>query len=281
MTRIITIVLTATALIGTDDPPKPTALPQGVTQVPSPVEFKIRFWHYGVTKEPIASGEIVASRGRIYQTLEGSKEIVVFDSARKTIEFLDLGAKRRSDLTYRDLDEAMLALRSVMTEFITDSEKKNSKAGRIAAEMKRSQLEPRFQASYTEAEHRLKLSNAYIQVDASGVVEPDPARLAVLGEALMVSTKLVALREAGEYCPFPQLDAFSALIGERKLRPEEMTFMFRLAGPPEKHRWVYELVPSIPDRERAALDKIDSLLMSTQRTPFDRYERRIDLDEIK
>jgi hypothetical protein len=60
-----------------------------------------------------------------------------------------------------------------------------------------------------------------------------------------------------------------------------MTFMYRLAGPPEKHRWVYELIPSLPDRERAALDKVDTLIVSTPRTAFDRYERRIDLDEIK
>jgi hypothetical protein len=281
MLKIIVAMLAAVALVGTDDAPKAAAPPNHSSQASTPVEFKIRFWHYGVEKEPLASGEIVVSRGRIYQTLEGSKEIIVFDPAKKRIDLIDLGAKKRSDLTYRELDEAISAIRTTISESITDSEKKNTRAGRIAAEMKRSQLEPRFQANYSEAERRVKLSNAYIQVDAKGAEEPDPARLAVLGEAMAVSTKLVAMREAGDFYPFAQLDAFSALIGERKLRPEEMTFMFRLAGPPEKHRWVYELVPTIPERERAALEKVDMLLVSTPRTTFDRYERRIDLDEIR
>ena len=168
-----------------------------------------------------------------------------------------------------------------MTEFIASSERKDTRAGRIAAEMKRNLRDPHFASTYDEPSRTLKLANPNVQIDAVGEPEPDRARLAVLAETLTLVTKLRALREAGEFSPFPQLDAFSALMDGRKLRPTEMTFLFRLAGPPEKHRWAYSLVQTITDRERAALVKIDDSLLTTRRIDFERYERRIARSDVK
>ena len=64
-----------------------------------------------------------------------------------------------------------------------------------------------------------------------------------------------------------------ALSDARKLRPSELTFVFRLAGRPERYRWAYEVVPSLTPREREALARIDILLSRAASYPLDRYER--------
>ena len=55
----------------------------------------------------------------------------------------------------------------------------------------------------------------------------------------------------------PGGDTRLASIAGRGLRPAETTYLFRLAGPPEKYRWSFRLVPEVSDKERQALDLID------------------------
>ena len=69
-----------------------------------------------------------------------------------------------------------------------------------------------------------------------------------------------------------ELDAIAALAGDRKLRPTELSFLYRLAGPPMRLRRTYRLVPSLTDREREAIDRIEQL---REVAPVVRYERYI------
>ena len=65
-----------------------------------------------------------------------------------------------------------------------------------------------------------------------------------------------------------------SLIVGHQLRPTEMAFTYRLAGPPRKHRWTYRLVETLTTRELEALNRVARLPpASTPFIPFDRYER--------
>jgi hypothetical protein len=65
-----------------------------------------------------------------------------------------------------------------------------------------------------------------------------------------------------------------AVITGHHLRPAELAFTYRLAGPPRKHRWTYRLVEALTPRETLALDHIAKVRTTTPFITFDRYERR-------
>jgi hypothetical protein len=90
--------------------------------------------------------------------------------------------------------------------------------------------------------------------------------------------KLRAYREPDDLRHLVQLEAITTLLGGRKLRPAEFTYLFRLAGPPEKYRQTYLLVPEVTAEDRDGLDQIEARLPQLRRVPFDRYNRRIDPD---
>ena len=66
---------------------------------------------------------------------------------------------------------------------------------------------------------------------------PDPARLALIAESLASLAKLESFRNPADAPPYARLDTLAALAGARKLRPVEMSILFRRAGPvPGKER---------------------------------------------
>ncbi len=274
----IVAVLVALQAPAADGPSKPVA-PQ--TAPAAGAEYKVVFGYYELKKEPIAAGELVAGRGKLYQFLEGSAEVIVIDPARRSITILDLRRQAMAVVGFAEVEEGVAAIRKEMRESIAELEKKGTRADRVAADIERDQLETRFRATYDEPEHRLRLANACIQVESVGEPEPDEARLVGLGKALVLLTELRAIRAADSLAPFAKVEAIEAMVAGRKLRPTEMTFVFRLAGPPKKYRWTYKLTPTITDREREALARIDDLLGRTRRLDLDRYDRLLEADEIQ
>ena len=103
---------------------------------------------------------------------------------------------------------------------------------------------------------------------------PIPRRLALIVTALDALIKLTAVRDPETIPPFIRLDTVHSLIVGHQLRPTELAFTYRLAGPPRKHRWTYRLVDTLTPRELEALNRIARLRATIPFIPFDRYDRR-------
>ena len=238
-----------------------------------PGSFKL-VMEYHELQSLVAKGELVVHEGRIYQFLDKSDEVIVVDPARKNIRILDLDRQFQTAVSFAEIEKALAAYRKEIEESIAVDEKSASRADRIEAEMERNLIDPRFVSKYDAKTHEVSLDNPNIQVKALGVPESDPRRLALINDAIVVNVKLRTVRDEGTARPpFAMLDTVDALVAGKNLRPAEMTFVFRLASKPKKYRWVYRLVPSLTDRERAAISRIDGLFGRTKRLSFETYER--------
>lgn len=286
MQRILALILCTAALAGADDPPKPAA-PQAPTPAPAPSppappEFKILWASFGVGDDPLAVYQMLASRGKLYEFRGSSTEVIVYDLSQKLIHIVDLKLRSKARITYREVDERLAKLRRETIEAADELEKKTARADRVAGALKRIVVEPKFQATFDEGEHQLRLTNASIEIEARGEHEDDPARFAVLVEYLMEAVKLRTIRTPEDLRQFTEIETLSNLIEKHKLRPMEITFLFRLAGRPQKLRAIYRVVPEIPEDERKNIAAVDALLNSPiQAMTLDRFDRLIDPDEIK
>ena len=272
MTLLIPLVLFATP--PTDESKAAPALsPPAVAKEVKAPEFKLSVVYTGADQGPVVSGELLFGRGLVYEIYEGSDEVAVIDRARKILRLLDLKRQVQATLTFDDLERGIAKLRAESQATIAKGEKSAERADRIEAEIERDLLDPRFKATEAGDGRRVSLVNASVKVEAAGVPEPDSDRRALVGEALIVGTKLRGVRDPETIPPFAQLDTLSALVDVRKLRPADLTFVFRLSGRPERYRWTYEIVPILTAREREALARIDVLLSRAASYPLDRYER--------
>ena len=92
-------------------------------------------------------------------------------------------------------------------------------------------------------------------------------------DALAAFLKLEAIRDPASLPPFVALEALHRLDEDHSLRPAEIMFLYRLAGPPRKVRWTYRLQQSLSAQESEAISKIVLLSQRTRFVRFDRYER--------
>lgn len=279
MPTSIAIVLCAALSAGADDPPKPASPP--AASAPAGPSFRLAFQHFDVGKRPIGRGEVIASRGRFYYLEKNSNEVIVIEPSHKSIHLVDLKLGLAADLTYREIDEAMAANRVEQRKIVEAHATSKSRNDRIDAEIRRDLSDPRFQVAFDEPAHTLRLSNPSARVEARGELEDDPARLAALAESLGTLAKLGAFRDPDNLKLLVEVEAVHALVEGRKLRPAEMTYLFQLAGPPEKYRWTYLLIPEVSDEDRQGLDIIEDRLVKSRHVTYDRYDRRIDPDERK
>jgi hypothetical protein len=58
----------------------------------------------------------------------------------------------------------------------------------------------------------------------------------------------------------------------QKPRLVEVTYLYRLAGPPTKLRWTFQVVPELSDRERGAPGQLDRIRAKTPFIKFVEYE---------
>lgn len=285
MPTTITMILCAALPIGADDPPRPANPPAAPAVAPAAApagpSFRLAFQHFDVGKRPVGRGEVVASRGRFYYLEKNSNEVIVIEPAHKSIHLVDLKLGLAADLSYGEVDAKIDANRDEQRKVVEAHSRSKSRNDRIDAEIRRDLSDPRFRVTFDEAAHALRMSNPSAQVEARGEPEDDPARLAAIAEALGTLAKLDAFREPENLKFLVEIDAISALVEGRKLRPTEMTYLFRLAGPPEKYRWTYLLIPEVTDEDRQGLDLIEGKLVKSRHVTFDRYDRRLDPDELK
>jgi hypothetical protein len=239
---------------------------------PAPLEFKWTVEFYGVQKEPARRAELVARKGRAYWLLSDTNEVIVYEPDAGQVELVDLERMERTDVSLKKLDDALARWRNAKLAATDRLRDAGGRANALSAAMGRDLIDPQFMASFDAAQSRLTLTNASVTVEALGEPEPDAARRAFTAEALAAMLKLDTIREPKALPPFAALDALRRLTREHALRPFEITFVYRLNGPPRKERWLYKLQLVLSEREGAAIAKIDAARGRAKSLRFDRYE---------
>ena len=237
-------------------------------------DFKLTIEFFGNGADPLESGQMVVHDARVYQYSTESKEIVILDTAAQRLELLDIEDRVLARVTYRRLDEALNALHKTISERADALEKKGGKANLVAARMSRELIDPHFSKAFDARQGRLHLSNGSVEVDASGQAESDASRLRLLATAMSTIVKLGSLRNPDNIPPFTRLDAIRDLVETRRLVPSEFRFVYRLAGPPKKYRWTYQLITQLNDRDKEAIARLDQLRTRARLLTFAEYEKR-------
>jgi len=226
-------------------PPTATLTAPAMIAAPPPADFKLSIAFYGVRKEPITTAELVVHSGIAYHFARDEPgEVVMFDPSAARLELLDLDRGVQSEIMLTKLDEKVAVLHRAITEAIRKHEEAGTRADRVSAEMSRALIEPKLAETNDPASDHLRLTNSVVTVDATGEPESQVVRLALIDSTLTGLIKLAAVRDPKAIPPFVRLDALHILTGGKHLRPTEMSFLYRLAGPPRKHRWTYRLVNS-------------------------------------
>jgi hypothetical protein len=233
-------------------------------------DFKILVANFGVAREPIFTEELVAISGRVYQFASITREVVVIEPVRAQVGLLDIERKLQSEISFSELEGGLSRVRATLWREAERREKTGKRADAIEAQMTRDLAEPRFAATFEPQARRVRLTNPTIEVVGDGEPDPDAARLALVGQSLATVAKLGAFRTPNDLPPFAELDGVAALVVERKLRPTELTYLYRLAGPPRKFRRTYRLAPGLTDRDREAIRRVDRL---REAAPVVRYEK--------
>jgi hypothetical protein len=249
----------------------------GAPALASDSGFKIKIAFHGLRAEPITTAELFFRGGTAYYFAAASpEEILIVNPADARMELLDLQRKVQAEIALARLDEKVAALHRAIAGIIRKQEESGTRSNRIAAEMSRALNDPALAETYDPAALRLRLTNSAVTVDATGEAEPDAARLALIDTALTSLIKLASARDLEAIPPFIRLDVVHALTVGHRLRPAELVFTYRLAGPPRKHRWTYHLVETLTPRESLALDHVTKIRAGTRFVPFERYELRPD-----
>lgn len=238
-----------------------------------PADFKVSITLYGAGKEPQQKTDLVVHDGRSYLFDPGPPlEVLIHDPMTGRLELINLVAKIRSEVTFQRLDEFQAKLHSAITSAASKREAQGGKANQIAAQMSRELINPQFKVTDGGLEApRIQLDNSTVEVEGTGEPETDPARLASLHAALARFTKLDATRDPAALPPFPKLEALRALMIERRLRPTELVFVYRLTGAPFKMRWTFRMVPSLTPRELEAIARVEGVREQSRFVRFDRY----------
>ena len=262
MGKVLTILASLLAVLTTTGADGPTTVPD---------DFRLQVASFGLGKEPVYTEEIVVRDGRAYIFPSNTKEALIIEPARGRLELLDVGRRVQTEVSFRALDESVEKLRAGLREAAEKLEKKGGRANEIEAKMTRDLLEPKLAIDPVSKANRTRLTNAAIEIDADGEPEPDAPRLAMIATVLNSIAKLGAYRTPEDLPPFAELETIAALTGERRQRPTELAYLYRLAGPPKKFRRTYRLIPNLTDREMEAIARVDRLREVAPNVRYERY----------
>jgi hypothetical protein len=236
-------------------------------------EFKLAIAFHESGKEPVSTASLIVRDGVAYYFHSDSpREILIVEPAARLV-LLDLERKVQAALPLADLDAKQVMLHDAIAGAIRKHEQKGDRANRVAAAITRSLVDPALVEAYDPATRHLRLSNPNVAVEADGEPEPDAGRRSLLESALTTLVKLESVRDPKGIPPFIRLDTLHAVITGRQLRPTELSFVYRLAGPPRKQRWTYRPIPTLTAREQEGLRRVAVLRQVLPTLSFDRYER--------
>jgi hypothetical protein len=258
----------------TPAPASSTLTAPAMIAVPEPADFKLSIAFYGLGKEPITTAELLFRGGLAYYfASEERGEILILDRAAARLDLLDLERKIQAALPFSQLDQKQAILHRAVEISIRDHEEAGTRADRVAAGMSRALIEPALKETYDPAARHLRLTNSAVTVDATGEPEPDPARRELIEAALRRLTQLAAARDPRAIPPFIRLDAIHALTAGHQLRPVELSFVYRLTGPPRRHRWTYRLTSPLSDRDVVGIKGLAKAREHLGYVSFEDYER--------
>jgi hypothetical protein len=257
------LVVVLACLLGAAEEP-PTA---------PPADFKLSLGLFGTEKTALVTGELVFRRGVAYQFLSDTREEVqIVDPTHARVVLLDLKRKRQTEITPAQLDAHLTRVRKAITTAIDTKTKTGGRSDRLAADMGRDLLDPKFEAIFDPTAAKLRLINPTVDVDTVGEPEPDPKRLALMKVVLTAFVKLGSFRDPWSLPPFTRIEALETFMTGHKLRPTEVSMVVRLSGPPKKVRWTYRLVSELTAREREAIARVDQLRALAKFVPYAVYD---------
>ncbi len=236
-------------------------------------DFKLTIAQFGAGQKSLASEEVVVRNGLAFHFISGeSLEVILIDPVRSRLELIDLDRKVRTEVSFRRLEIFQEELFRAINASSVKQEKRGGRANSVSAAMSRNLIDPRFASTYDAMSHKLRLTNSTVEVDAKGEPDSDQTRLGFISRALAILVKLESFRDPTGIPPFSKLAALDGLIESRKLRPTELSFLFRLAGPPKRLRWTYELESKLTERETEALARIDAMRQRCRLISYEEYD---------
>jgi hypothetical protein len=243
-------------------------------KVASIPDFKLVVEFETTGAEELDTVEMIAHGGRVYQHEADTDEILLFDPANSRIELFDLDRQIQAKIGYERLEKGLATIKTKRLARAEAQEKEGSRANRLNAATNRSLVEPKYMTTFDAATKHVRMVNPVVEIDAYGESETDPKRLALLNDVLLNVIKLGSLRNPQNLPPFTRLDAISAIMVEHKLRPKEISMLFRVQGSVAKFKWRYQLVPTLTARELEALARLDRFRTKAELLTFDEYEKR-------
>lgn len=238
-----------------------------------PPDFKLVIGEYGAAKEPVGTLELIFRRGLAYQFASGPLlEVIIHDPGARRVELVDLKRKLRTEVTEPQLETFQTKLHDAIAASCARREKLGGRANEVAATMSRRLIDPNFTRAYDPSTRQLRLTNPTVAVDAHGDPEADAARLARIASTLVALIRLESMRDPEAIPPFARLETLHDLTADHHLRPTEVSILYRLAGPPERNRWTFTLVPKLTEREVEAIARLGTLMDRCQFMRFDRYK---------
>ncbi len=238
---------------------------------PVPADFKLRIASYGLDPKPVYTEEVVIRAGKIYVFPSNVKEVTVIDPARSTLDIVDVGRRCQCEVTFATLDQAMVKIGRSLVEAAEKLEKQGGKARIVEAKMARDLFETKPEVTFDLERKRLLIKTPVADIDAIGEPETDLARLALIDSAIVNIARLGAYRSPDDLPPFLELRTLAEMTGARKLRPTSITYLYRLAGPPQKMRRTYQVVPTLTDREIEAIQRINKLREVVPSLRYDQF----------
>lgn len=224
--------------------------------------------------ERIAKSEIVCREGTFYQFFSRAREEVVVMEVSPSfrVTLIDLKRKVQCQVHAVELAAHLDRLRRGLASTVRKLEASEERGDRVSAEMIRDLAEPRFHERFDEEKRSLLLENASVTIEALGETEAARERLRLLRVVLENLATFASMREPDDVPPFAMRQTIQRFLGERNLLPREISMTVRLAGPPRKVRWVYQLVPTLTDREREAIRRVELLRATATFVSFRNYE---------
>ena len=235
-----------------------------------PADFKVMIGSYALGDQAVSTEEIVAKGGRAFLFRSGTSEVVVIDPAKQRIELVDLARKVQAEIPFAMIDQGVAKVAAKLRGEIARREATKARADAVEAQMTGDLAEPNLRRVSVVKPGRLRLINPTIEVEAAVEAEADAARLALELLALKLIARFGAFQAPDDLPPFAELEVISALEADR-LRPVEISYLYRLAGPPRRFRRTYRLVTTLTDREREAVARVEQVRRSFPSLDYGRY----------